>query len=156
MKMRAMAGILLSCGDALLMIRRNAGRELAPNLWAIPGGHIEPEEINDPEAACLRELFEETGYLPEDISGLFLRYIVFWQTPQELQVFYDFTAKCAQKKPLPQNGEGDLHWINKNELPALEMPPSMGLLFDHYLANPAKPETLVGVVRQSNIHWQRL
>jgi 8-oxo-dGTP diphosphatase len=156
MKLRAMAGILLSCGDELLMIRRNADRELAPNLWAIPGGHIEPQEINDPEAACLRELFEETGYLIKDIEGLFLRYIVFVKTPEDLQVFYDFTAVCAQKKPLPENGEGTLHWVHNSELLSLALPPSMRLLFDHYLAHPAKPETLVGVVRQSNIHWQRL
>lgn len=151
-----MAGIFLSNGDELLMIHRSKTRELAPGLWAIPGGHVQPEELNDPAAACLRELREETGLLPQDIEAFFLRYIVLYQTPDELQIFYDFTARCPQKKPLPHSSEGRLHWVNKHDILALEMPVSMRLMMQHYLKNAFLPETLIGVLRQNAIHWQPL
>ena len=43
--------------DKILVAKRNL--EPGMNKWALPGGFIESEET--PEAACLRELEEETG-----------------------------------------------------------------------------------------------
>ena len=151
-----MTGIFLSYNDEVMMIHRNKTREMATGLWAIPGGHVEPEEINDPAAACLRELHEETGLLPEDIENFFPRYIVFYQTQDELQVFYDFTASCPQKKPLRHSSEGQLYWVKKQDILSLEMPLSMRLIMEHYLENSIKPETLIGILRQNAIHWQPL
>jgi 8-oxo-dGTP pyrophosphatase MutT (NUDIX family) len=39
-------------------------------LWLQPGGHVEPEDA-DPEAACRREIEEETGVVGLASLGLF-------------------------------------------------------------------------------------
>jgi 8-oxo-dGTP diphosphatase len=49
--------ILISPKNSVLLIER--GREPYPGKWALPGGFIEMDEELD--AACRRELLEETG-----------------------------------------------------------------------------------------------
>jgi 8-oxo-dGTP diphosphatase len=44
---------------AFLLLRRSARESFLPQVWGIPAGQINPTE--DPRAACLRELREETG-----------------------------------------------------------------------------------------------
>lgn len=51
-------------GSRVLMLKRSPDRKLAPDLWTGVGGHIEPDEINDPKSACYREIYEETGTKP--------------------------------------------------------------------------------------------
>ena len=50
-------GIVINDGR-VLMVRKHVSR--GDIVWNFPGGHVEPNEI--PEAACVRELKEETGY----------------------------------------------------------------------------------------------
>jgi 8-oxo-dGTP diphosphatase len=44
---------------SFLLLRRSARESFLPQIWGIPAGQIHPAE--DPRAACLRELQEETG-----------------------------------------------------------------------------------------------
>jgi ADP-ribose pyrophosphatase YjhB (NUDIX family) len=44
---------------SFLLLRRSARESFLPQVWGIPAGQIHPAE--DPRAACLRELHEETG-----------------------------------------------------------------------------------------------
>lgn len=50
--------VLVRDGRALL-VHRSPGRQWYPNVWDLPGGHIEPGE--DSRAALIRELLEELG-----------------------------------------------------------------------------------------------
>ena len=52
------AGVLVRGGRALLC-HRHPGRRWYPDVWDLPGGHLEPGE--DPAAALVRELHEELG-----------------------------------------------------------------------------------------------
>ncbi|XP_074044737.1 nucleoside diphosphate-linked moiety X motif 17 isoform X2 [Macrotis lagotis] len=55
----AVAVILQSRDQTVLLTRRTPSLHSAPNLWVPPGGHVEPEEeLLD---GGLRELWEETG-----------------------------------------------------------------------------------------------
>lgn len=54
-------GILLHEGE-VLMARRSKHRQLYPDVWSFPGGHVEGTETN--EQALVRELKEEIGILP--------------------------------------------------------------------------------------------
>jgi 8-oxo-dGTP diphosphatase len=52
----------LKRGDDYLLMKRADNRKIALGVWSAVGGKLEPYELNDPQAACLREVQEETGY----------------------------------------------------------------------------------------------
>lgn len=54
---------LLRRGDRLLLCHRRPDRESYPNVWDLPGGHVEEGET--PAAALVRELNEELGISAE-------------------------------------------------------------------------------------------
>lgn len=63
------AGLLVDAGMVFLC-HRSAGRRWYPNVWDLPGGHIESNEA--PAAALVRELHEELGILiPEPTDPVF-------------------------------------------------------------------------------------
>ena len=55
---RVVAAILRR-GDRVLLCHRHPDRAWYPNVWDVPGGHVEPDETL--EAALSRELREELG-----------------------------------------------------------------------------------------------
>jgi 8-oxo-dGTP diphosphatase len=63
------AGLLVDSGRVLLC-HRSASRRWYPDVWDLPGGHIEQNET--PAAALVRELREELGVLiPEPTDPAF-------------------------------------------------------------------------------------
>ena len=52
----------------VLLGRRTADREFYPNVWDVPGGHLEPGETS--EQALVRELREEIGVTPTAWASL--------------------------------------------------------------------------------------
>lgn len=56
---RASSEALVFDGPQVLLVRRGPTAPWAPNLWGLPGGHVEPGET--PAAAIVRELAEEVG-----------------------------------------------------------------------------------------------
>jgi len=63
------AGLLVDAAKVLLC-HRSAHRRWYPNIWDLPGGHIEKNEL--PAAALVRELHEELGIrIPEPTDSAF-------------------------------------------------------------------------------------
>ena len=52
------AGIIIKCGDEVLLGKRNTHKSL-PGEWSIPAGHLHKKE--HPMDAAIRETFEETN-----------------------------------------------------------------------------------------------
>lgn len=50
---------LLRDADRILLCHRSPERRWYPNVWDLPGGHVEPGEL--PAAALVREIREELG-----------------------------------------------------------------------------------------------
>lgn len=160
MTIRTLAGVLLFCGNELLMMKRNSDRELSPGLWANIGGHVEKNEAAFPASAVLRELAEETGITSDRLHGLFMRYIVLQKAGEELRVFYDFVAYCEEKPPLSDCAEGELHWVDSKDVLSLRMPGSLHLLLQHYFSHPFEKKTVVGIIDNKNdeisVTWHTL
>jgi 8-oxo-dGTP diphosphatase len=57
-------------GDRLLLCHRHPDRAWYPNVWDLPGGHVERDEL--PRDALARELYEELGLvLPAPVNRPF-------------------------------------------------------------------------------------
>lgn len=64
------AGLLVDAGGEVFLCHRSARRRWCPNVWDLPGGHIERNEA--PALALVRELREELGILvPEPTDPAF-------------------------------------------------------------------------------------
>jgi len=129
-----------------LMMKRNGSSEIATNLWAPVGGHIEEYEHRQPEVACYREIFEETGISKDDLEDLNLRYIVMRLKKNEIRVQYVFYAKTRKDK-LANCEEGDLYWIKNNEIESLHTTfTTSAILKENKKENMEKNIIKVGVV----------
>lgn len=64
---RCIASVLIR-DDKVLLVKRLPQRKVYPNLWDLPGGHIEGDE--SPEEALRREAQEELGIEPAEYREL--------------------------------------------------------------------------------------
>jgi 8-oxo-dGTP diphosphatase len=131
-----------------------------PGIWAGVGGHLEPEEINNPETACLREIYEETGLTNSQLSDLRLKYILLRQSKDEIRVQYVYFAKTTTRQVKPSE-EGDLYWINRDELFERDFSATTVFVLKHYLVyEDSITEVLVGTVSEEHnkpvINWATL
>lgn len=154
---RMMATAMLFNGNDLLMMKRSLTRTLNPGMWAAVGGHLEPEEINDPQAACLREIFEETGLRETDITNLHLQYILIRLNQHEIRQQFIYTARTTRRDVL-QTDEGVLHWIPREQVLDRNIPFIFHSLLEHYYANGPASHIWVGTAgsderNNATVHW---
>ena len=143
--LRNMTSIFISRGEEVLMLYRVGSRAIEPS-WVGIGGHMEPEEIHDPQACVLRELSEEVGLTGEDLEGLTLRYVSLRHNGKELrQNFYFFAELKGEKRDLPCS-EGTLAWVKWDKVPELHMPVTARNALEHYLAVGRYDTKIYGVV----------
>lgn len=92
----------------LVLLQRAAWKTFAPGRWTGIGGKLEGEEIAEPALGALRELREETGLTPDDLSDWrFVADII--DSGAEVRLVY-FVAVFAGEY-LPPCTEGTLHWV---------------------------------------------
>lgn len=156
-KLRVMTTAYLVNDDELLMMERSKERRFAPGIWAGVGGHLEPEEINNPYKACIREIYEETGIEEEYISGLNLKYMILRRSKEEIRVQYVYIGNALKRK-VKNTDEGNLYWISKDNLFEKELSVTTQMTLKHYLEYGSEiRDILVGVVSADNnkpeINW---
>jgi 8-oxo-dGTP diphosphatase len=108
----------------LLLHRRhppNAG------LWNGIGGKLEPGE--DPYAACIREVREETG-LAIGPPALRAVLVIAVQSTGDLWVIFTFTAPAPTAAQIDSE-EGELRWVAVDAVDALPVLPDLPLLLPH-------------------------
>ena len=130
--LRSMTSVYFVRGDHILCLFR-IGSKVADKLFVgAAGGHFEESELKDPEACVLREIREELGLLPEDISELKLRYVTHRLMNGEIRQNYYYFAKLNASDQL-QSTEGILRWVSFDEFSELPMPVSAKHMMMHYL-----------------------
>lgn len=163
-KLRQLASAFLFRGDQVLLIQKNASKwqkQTKPFTAAI-GGHLEPSELNDPLAACYREIEEETGLARTDIQQMRLRYILMRQKEQEIRIQYVYTGKVA-KGELVESAEGRPMWCSLGTVPPLLTSAFLQAVWDHLMAEGRLEQELVytGTMAtdpygQPFVHWSPL
>jgi 8-oxo-dGTP diphosphatase len=158
--LRLMTNAFILNGDKILLMKRANHKRLAPGLWTGVGGHIEPEEVNDPKGSCIREVIEETGLKESDIDDLRLLYIVNRNRNDEIRQQYIFFGSTLATEVF-SNDEGELHWIDKSEILDLEMPLTIRCTLEHYLNTKDSQVIHIGTMTKSekkspNMIWAPL
>jgi len=92
-------------------------KRIKPSLWSLPGGRLEPGET--PEAAAIRELFEETGVTAE-IVGLAGEAEV-TRTSKDGEVISRFhisayAARWIEGEAAPGPEAAEIAWITPEEI----------------------------------------
>jgi 8-oxo-dGTP diphosphatase len=112
--------------DALVFVKQEAqtfvlliqrGREPFKDKWALPGGFIEMDETL--EAACKRELEEETGLLVAKMTQ-FKTYDAINRDPRHRTISVVYVAKLGEKKKvIGSDDAAKAEWFSIDDLPEL-------------------------------------
>jgi 8-oxo-dGTP diphosphatase len=138
---------LLRAGARYLLLRRAESKAFAPGRWTGVGGRVEPGELHDLESAALREIAEETGLTPSDVSHLCMRRALLQHRPgHPLTVLVYLTGEIQEERPLA-SCEGTLHWVaaqDFNDLDIIENTAEvLPLLVDDILRDPKAHGTVI-------------
>ncbi|MDW5299378.1 MAG: NUDIX domain-containing protein [Sedimentibacter sp.] len=147
---RNVATAFLMNGNDFLLMERAKENDLMPSFWYGVGGHLEQDELNNPRAACLREIYEETGLTENSIENLQLKYVLLRRSKNETVINYVYFGH-SKTRDVVENDEGTLHWIAKEEVLKYRFIDALKLALKHYFENSnSLDEVLVGVVRSDN------
>ena len=148
-KLRNMTSLYLTKGDSVLCLYRIGSRVANQMYIGSAGGHFESDELNDAKKCVLREVYEELGIREEDLLDLKMRYITLRLKNGEVRQNYYFFARLREDRELTST-EGQLHWVNFEDIPALKMPASAKHMILHYLKQGRFDDTIYAGVSE---HW---
>lgn len=123
MQTRIAAYALIISDDKLLLSHWRRGQM---HGWTLPGGGIDPGE--DPADACVREVFEETGYQARvgRVLGVDSRILV-REDPRPgeaaglhtIRIVYDAEVIRGELTPEADGSSDDAAWVALSEVPSL-------------------------------------
>lgn len=109
-----MGAVVLDRAKRVLLIRR--GRPPGFGSWTLPGGRVEPGE--DPEAAIVRELREETGLKARIVRPLGV--VPLTREGFSYRIHEYLAAACDEDAPLRAGDDAaDARWVDRVEFPLL-------------------------------------
>ena len=143
------AAAFLKRNNEYLLMKRAPNRKVAPDVWSAVGGHMEDNEINDPQTACLREIFEETGICEKQILSLTLRYIIVRKYRDTIRQTYIYFGE-TDAEFVDKTDEGKLYWIPENELLDRSYTATFAAMLKHYLNTPDTERVIVGAAENDS------
>lgn len=112
------SGIVRKDGQFLL-IRRADDEEVFPGYWGIPGGTVEPSDVNL-ESALKREFMEEVGI---DIENIQLVANDINDKGDKGALYMVYTADFAGGELKPLDGTADAQWLDIENIRSLQLTP---------------------------------
>jgi len=113
--------------ERLLLVKRNVAPK--KGFWCLPGGFMELRET--PEAAALRELYEETG-----LNGKIDRLLGVATNPS---TYYDtvlmvgFLVKSWQGRPVAGDDADAIEWVDYQALPQIAFDSHQNFISQYYM-----------------------
>ena len=161
MHIRILSGAFIIQGNDYLLMKRADNKKIAPGMWGGVGGHAEPNELNNPKATCLREIYEETGIEEKDFKNLDLRYIVLRRDKAEITLLYYFIGFVGTRYYEDKTHEGKLFWINEGELFDRPMSFEIRKTLEHYrevgnTSSNINVGTISVIENKPTINWNSL
>jgi mutator protein MutT len=125
---------VLRTDDRILLCHRSPTRESYPNVWDLPGGHIEPGE-SAPQALA-RELQEELGIQISEPTQPPLSTLRMDTCDLYIWLIDDWTGTAHNAAP---DEHDDLAWVQTHDLDTLTLahPEYLALFTTALTANPA-------------------
>lgn len=119
--LQAFTVTLLRCQNQYLLLQRSPSKQFAPMRWTGLGGHVEADEYHMLRTAALREVQEEAGIFPQEISNYALRRVLLVSRPrQALSILLYYTGEL-RNKVTPACPEGILFWKQESEFGGLDI-----------------------------------
>ncbi len=145
-KLNCMTSLYLRHGNSLLLLYRTGSKEVPESYIGSAGGHFESEELNNAKACVIRELYEETGLMEQDIDKLSLRYVTLRLKNDEIRQIYYFFADLIDGEKIITSNEGSLKWFEMDELgkEMPEMPYTARYVVQHYMEIGKNTDALYG------------
>jgi len=134
----------LSRDGEYLLMKRSPDKKISPGVWSGVGGKLERWELNDPRAACLREVEEETGIPSAHIFGLALRYVIIRRSRDTIRQTYIYFGE-TDMDPTIATGEGELHWVPVGALLDRAYTQTFAHMLQHFVERPDAGRVIVGV-----------
>jgi 8-oxo-dGTP diphosphatase len=151
-----MTAIYIMYKNRMLLLYRVGSRVVQPS-WCGIGGHFKKDELNDPKACVIRELYEETGITESDIGDVKLKYITLRQKNNEIRQNYYFFAELNSEVEIKECDEGILEWVNMNEVLDREMPISAKESMKHYISlGKDNNKVYAGITTENGINFVEL
>jgi 8-oxo-dGTP diphosphatase len=109
------AGVLVRCAEVLLG-HRSPDRRWYPDVWDLPGGHVEPGE--DERTALDRELREEVGVVPRRVDPAPVLRIEDGELHLALFVVRSWDGEPRNLQP---HEHDELRWVSAGDLTGLRL-----------------------------------
>lgn len=155
--LRNLTTIYIFDEDRVLLMHKLHSRVFTGAIWSGIGGHFEPSELNEPTTCVLRELHEETGIAPEDVTNLKLRYVTTRLAQDELRQQYIFFADLARPVEIVPCEEGEVSWVPLVTLFDRQMSLTNELCLRHYFQSGRSSDAIfVGAVgmKDDRLHME--
>lgn len=116
------ADMFVWCGDKVLLLKRSSESSFMPDVYGLPGGHVDPSEVKVEgwKEAAIRELLEETNIKvnPENVVEELVLEL------KDCTIHYYSTRFTSYDQPtvtLDNKEHSNYQWVNKEEISKLPL-----------------------------------